>query len=153
MCIRDSISTIGYKQQGILFSDIFYAQQGGIGDWWNAQDNSRVALGQVGMGLQVESVRTMFGQGSFDSSNTVTDMAISGKGFFQVTDGVNLYYTRAGDFRTDDQGVLRTPSGMALNGYKYNADGTKGGLQPVSYTHLHTAAAASPTTCPAKSRT
>ena len=127
-----NISTIGFKQQGILFSDVFYAQQGGIGDWWNAQDNSRVALGQVGMGLQVESVRTMFGQGSFDSSNTVTDMAISGKGFFQVTDGVDLYYTRAGDFRTDDQGVLRTPSGLALNGYKYNADGTKGGLQQVT---------------------
>ncbi len=127
-----NISTIGFKQQGILFSDIFYAQQGGMGDWWNAQENSRVALGQVGMGLQVESVRTMFGQGSFDSSNTVTDMAISGKGFFQVTDGVKLYYTRAGDFRTDDQGVLRTPSGMALNGYKYNADGSKGGLQQVT---------------------
>ena len=40
-----NISTIGFKQQGILFSDVFYAQQGGIGDWWNAQDNSRVALG------------------------------------------------------------------------------------------------------------
>ncbi|MBB5143417.1 flagellar hook-basal body complex protein [Desulfovibrio intestinalis] len=127
-----NISTIGYKQQGILFSDIFYAEQGGMGNWWNAQQGSRVALGQVGMGLQVESVRTMFGQGSFDSSNTVTDMAISGKGFFQVTDGVDLYYTRAGDFRTDNEGVLRTPSGMALNGYKYNADGTKGSLQQVT---------------------
>lgn len=127
-----NVSTIGYKQQGILFSDIFYAQQGGMGNWWNAQDNSRVALGQVGMGLQVESVRTLFGQGALETSNTVTDMAISGKGFFQVTDGVDLYYTRAGDFRPDKDGVLRTPSGLALNGYKYNVDGSKGGLQQVT---------------------
>lgn len=127
-----NVSTIGYKQQGILFSDIFYAEQGGMGNWWNAQDNSRVALGQVGMGLQVESVRTLFGQGALESSNTVTDMAISGKGFFQVTDGVDLYYTRAGDFRPDREGVLRTPSGLALNGYKYNADGSKGGLQQIT---------------------
>ena len=34
-----NVSTIGYKQQGILFSDIFYAEQGGMGNWWNAQDN------------------------------------------------------------------------------------------------------------------
>ncbi|MDD4700707.1 MAG: flagellar hook-basal body complex protein, partial [Desulfovibrio sp.] len=127
-----NISTIGFKQQGILFSDLFYAEQGGMGNWWNAQQDSRVALGQVGMGLQVESVRTMFGQGTFASSNTVTDMAINGKGFFQVSDGVNLFYTRAGDFRADNQGVLRTPSGLALNGYKYNTDGTKGGLQQVT---------------------
>ena len=127
-----NVSTIGYKQQGILFSDIFYAQQGGMGNWWNAQDNSRVALGQVGMGLQVESVRTLFGQGALETSNTVTDMAISGKGFFQVTDGVDLYYTRAGDFRPDKDGVLRTPSGLALNGYKYNTDGSKGGLQQIT---------------------
>ncbi len=127
-----NVSTIGYKQQGILFSDIFYAQQGGMGNWWNAQDNSRVALGQVGMGLQVESVRTLFGQGALESSNTVTDLAISGKGFFQVTDGAGLYYTRAGDFRPDKEGVLRTPSGLGLNGYKYNADGSKGGLQQIT---------------------
>ena len=60
-------------------------------------------------------------------------MAISGKGFFQVTDeSGNQYYTRAGDFRPDDTGVLRTPAGLALMGYKYNEDGTKGGLDQVT---------------------
>ena len=128
-----NVSTIGYKQQGILFSDVFYAQQGNIGEGWSSQTNSRVALGQVGQGVQVDAVRTMYGQGAFESSNTVTDMAISGKGFFQVTDKTgNQYYTRAGDFRPDDTGVLRTPAGMALMGYKYNADGTKGGLNQVT---------------------
>lgn len=126
-----NVSTIGYKQQSILFSDLIYASQGNTGEGWQSQENSRVALGQTGKGVQVDTVRTIFGQGALESSNTVTDMAIDGKGFFQVTDGVDLYYTRAGDFRTDNEGVLRTPTGLALNGYKYNQDGSLGGLQEV----------------------
>lgn len=124
-------STLGYKQQGILFSDMISTSQAGMGGWWNAQEDSRVALGQTGKGVQVDSVRTIFKQGGMESSNTVTDMALNGKGFFQVTDGVDLYYTRAGNFRPDNEGVLRTPSGLALNGYKYNEDGSLGGLQQV----------------------
>ena len=128
-----NVSTIGYKQQTALFSDVFYAQQGSIGDWWNAQTDSRVALGQVGQGVQIDAVLTRYTQGAFESSNTVTDMAINGKGFFQVkdTDG-STYYTRAGDFRPDNQGVLRTPAGMALMGSKLAEDGTKGGLAQVT---------------------
>ena len=126
-----NVSTIGYKQQGILFSDLISTSQAGMGEWWNNQENSRVALGQTGKGVQVDSVRTIFKQGPMESSNTVTDMAINGKGFFQVTDGVRLYYTRAGDFRPDNEGVWRTPTGLALNGYKYNEDGSLGDLQEV----------------------
>ncbi|MGE9985967.1 flagellar hook protein FlgE [Desulfovibrio sp. SGI.169] len=126
-----NVSTIGYKQQSILFSDLIYTGQAGMGEWWNNQEDSRVALGQTGKGVQVDTVRTIFTQGAMESSNTVTDMAINGKGFFQVTDGVSLYYTRAGDFRPDNEGVWRTPTGLALNGYKYNEDGSLGGLQEV----------------------
>ena len=128
-----NVSTIGYKEQTALFSDVFYAQQGSIGDWWGAQSNSRVALGQVGQGVQLDAVLTRFGQGALEASNTVTDMAISGKGFFQVTNEENAeYYTRAGDFRPDKTGVLRTPAGMALMGYKLSEDGSKGALDKVT---------------------
>lgn len=128
-----NVSTIGYKQQTALFSDVFYAQQGSVGDWWDAQTDSKVALGQVGQGVQLDAVLTRYGQGSLESSNTVTDMAISGKGFFQVTSANGeQYYTRAGDFRADNEGVLRTPAGMALMGYKFAEDGTKGALAQVT---------------------
>ena len=127
-----NVSTIGYKQQGILFSDMLSQGQACMGNWWNAQEDSRVALGQVGMGLQVESIRTMFQQGGLESSNTVTDMAINGKGFFQVTDGQGgTFYTRAGDFRPDNEGVWRTPTGLALMGYQIGADGSRGELSAV----------------------
>lgn len=136
-----NISTIGYKQQSILFSDLISTGQGGIGDWWGAQTDSYVAVGQTGKGLQVDTVRTLFNQGSFETSNTVTDLAINGKGFFQVTDGTNLYYTRAGDFRTYNDAVLRTPTGLAVNGYMYNVDGSKGALQQVTLDKFGTMAA------------
>ena len=127
-----NVSTIGYKQQGILFSDMLYQTQATMGSGWNSQQDSHVAIGQVGMGLQVETIRTLFGQGGLESSNTVTDMAINGKGFFQVTDDKGgTFYTRAGDFRPDKEGVWRTPSGLALMGYQIGADGSKGALAPV----------------------
>ena len=126
-----NVSTIGFKQQDILFSDVMYQTQATMGNWWNAQDDSRVAVGQVGQGLQVEAVRTKFIQGGLESTNTMTDLAINGKGFFQVTDGVNTFYTRAGDFREDSEGVWRTPSGLALNGFALDESGNRGALQPV----------------------
>lgn len=125
-----NVSTIGFKQQNILFSDVYYQTQslGGIGD---AQQDSHVAIGQVGMGLQVEAVRTKYTQGALESTNTMTDLAISGKGFFQVSDGTNTFYTRAGDFRQDNEGVWRNPAGYALNGYPIDANGAKGELSEV----------------------
>ncbi|MBD5553757.1 MAG: flagellar hook protein FlgE [Desulfovibrio sp.] len=127
-----NVSTIGYKQQNVLFSDLISQNQAANGDWWNAQEDSRVAVGQVGMGLQVEAVRTIFTEGALESTNSMTDLAISGKGFFQVSDDAGrTYYTRAGDFVTDDEGVWRTPSGLALNGYKIESDGSRGELGPV----------------------
>lgn len=127
-----NVSTIGFKKQDILFSDTIYQTQAAMGNWWNAQEDSRVAIGQVGMGLQVEAVRTSYQQGALESTNTMTDLAINGKGFFQVTDGTNEYYTRAGDFRQDDAGVWRTPTGLALNGFKINENGERGELSAVT---------------------
>lgn len=127
-----NVSTIGYKQQNTLFCDMISQSQAGMGEWWNNQDDSRVAVGQVGMGLQVENVRTIFTEGGKESTNNMTDLAINGKGFFQVSDDSGgVFYTRAGDFTTDSQGVWRTPSGLALNGYKIEADGSRGELSEV----------------------
>lgn len=127
-----NVSTIGFKQQNILFSDLISQTQATMGNWWNAQEDSRVAVGQVGMGLAVEDVRTLYTQGGLESSNTLTDLAINGKGFFNVSDGENSFYTRAGDFRSDKEGVLRTPSGLALMGYSLGPNGEQGDLAEVT---------------------
>lgn len=125
-------STIGFKMQNAQYSDLIYQEQANRGDWWGAQENSYVAVGQKGMGVRLDTVRTIYTQGAMQSTNCVTDLAINGSGFFQVKDANgNAYYTRAGDFRTDKEGVVRNPQGMALQGYVIGPDGTKGGLQDV----------------------
>lgn len=125
-------STLGYKQQSIQFSDLMYSTQAGMGNWWNSQTDSRVALGQMGHGVQVDSVRTLFTEGGYETSNTLTDMSIAGKGFFEVTnpDGQKLY-TRAGNFRFDNQGILKNPEGSALTGLQRNPDGSTGPPGPI----------------------
>ena len=117
--------------------------QGGTGDWWNAQENSRVALGQTGKGVQVDAVRTIFSRALWSPPILSRTWPSTARGFFQVSDGANLYYT-ARDFRPDNEGVWRTPTGLALNGYQYNTDGSLGGLQEVKIDRFGT--------MPAKSR-
>ena len=121
-------NTLGFKQQSILFSDLMYQGQGNMGDWWGAQEGSNVALGQVGMGVQVDSVRTLFTQGSYELGTDVTDLSINGKGFFEVTnpEGKKLY-TRAGNFRFNNEGFLNLPDGSTLSGFPLDEQGNKTG--------------------------
>lgn len=81
---------------------------------------------QLGKGAGVNNLQTMFGQGALDTSQNPLDMAISGDGFFVVSDGVADMYTRAGEFYLDDQGYVVTAQGANLQGYNVDATGTLG---------------------------
>ncbi len=103
-----NVSTLGYKSQRMDFEDFLY------------QDSSSGSgPTQVGFGVGINTVVTDFSQGSFESTNTATDLAISGTGFFKVVnpDTGSDYYTRAGNFQFNNQGYLRLPSGEILQGW------------------------------------
>ncbi|MCR5813357.1 MAG: flagellar hook protein FlgE [Desulfovibrio sp.] len=115
-------STIGFKAQMALYSDLIYEEQANPGEWNYNQANSYVAVGQHGMGVRIDEIATKFTQGGFESTNSVTDMAINGKGYFVVQDAHGgQYYTRAGDFDVDNEGILRNPNGLSLMGYDLSA--------------------------------
>jgi len=101
-------NTTGYKDQAVLFSDLFYQNLGTTG----AGDPI-----QVGAGTQVGSMPSLFTQGSVSSTGVPTDVAIQGSGFFivQNADGT-LNYTRAGDF-SELNNDLVTSSGQQVLGY------------------------------------
>jgi len=72
-------------------------------------------------------------QGGFDYTTSPTDLAVSGEGFFLVSDGNTTYLTRAGSFVKDPQGNLVNAAGYTLQGYPLNggaatvsANGTTG---------------------------
>lgn len=73
---------------------------------------------QVGMGSTVAGVEMTWTQGGLNATNKVTDLAITGEGFFVVTDGFQNFYTRDGAFDLDENGVLISPnSGLKVAGW------------------------------------
>jgi len=101
-------NTTGYKDQVVLFSDLFYQNLGTTG----AGDPI-----EEGAGTEVGSTPSLFTQGSVSSTGVPTDVAIQGSGFFAVqdTNGV-VSYTRAGDF-SELNNDLVTSGGQQVLGY------------------------------------
>lgn len=104
-----NVSTIGYKQQYTVFQDL-------VSQTLTPGTVGGQTTNQLGMGAQVGANRTLFTPGSFEPGTESTDIAITGKGYFQVSDGTENFYTRAGNFRFDDEGWLRTPAQMNVTG-------------------------------------
>ena len=81
-------------------------------------------------------------QGLIQSSANATDLALTGQGFFTVTESASpaatdqRYYTRAGSFQPDSSGYLRTPTGFFLQGLATDATGTPLAANPADPTNL-----------------
>jgi len=121
-----NVSTVGYKQQSLLFEDLMYQDSPPPGSAWPQVNN------QTGMGAQIGAVRTLFSVvGPFEPSNTVTDLALEGRGFFEVTNGDKTHYTRAGNFRFNKEGYLNDPNGFTLSGMRYANGTASGSLEPI----------------------
>ncbi|WP_338668484.1 flagellar hook protein FlgE [Pseudodesulfovibrio methanolicus] len=115
-----NVDTIGYKRSNILFGDLISQQVASGGAKY---DSEAVRISQMGMGVGVSAIRGIFTDGPLSSSTESTDLAISGQGFFGVSDASGvLRYTRAGGFRFDNEAYLVNPEGYRLQGYAYDRD-------------------------------
>jgi flagellar hook protein FlgE len=75
---------------------------------------------QIGRGVGLAAVPMLFGQGSFLSTQSATDLAIDGDGFFMVNDADgDTYYTRAGMFTIDRDEYLVDVNGYRVQTYIY----------------------------------
>lgn len=104
-----NVSTIGFKASRMYFEDAL-----------SQEINTATGVGQVGRGAAVGTVMGDFSQGSLESTNESTDLAIGGSGFFVVSppDSEVSYYTRAGNFRFDENGYLVDPHGYRVQGWQ-----------------------------------
>ena len=69
--------------------------------------------------MTIASIDRIFTQGSLQTTGNQTDLAISGDGFFVVSDGDRKFYTRAGNFGLDKNGTLVNPgNGLKVQGWK-----------------------------------
>lgn len=104
-----NVSTVGFKGSRMHFQD-FMSQSVSVSS----------GVGQVGRGVTVGAILGDFSQGSLETTNEATDVAITGNGFFLVSPaGEELnYYTRAGNFRFDKDGYLVDPNGYRVQGWE-----------------------------------
>lgn len=109
-----NVNTYGYKKARVDYADSFsqvFSQASG-------NTGSAPSTSQIGTGARVSNITSDFLQGDITPTGVVTDLAINGRGFFQVVDPNNgsTYVTRAGNFTTDDDNYILTPNGFRLQG-------------------------------------
>ncbi len=101
-------NTTAYKGERAEFSDLLGEAAGTM---YQSEQTS-------GDGAQVATLTTNFANGAFEDTGRGLDWAVDGNGFFVVRDGNNdTYYTRAGNFVTDEDGNIVTQTGHNVMGF------------------------------------
>ena len=118
-----NINTPGFKSSSLQFADMFYT--GGNLGGGNASQN----YDQVGFGLNTMGTAMSFKQGELRQTGNELDMAVDGQGLFILKDAEGkLSYTRAGQFKFDDNGVLVS----RINGEKVMGMDSSGSLVEIT---------------------
>ncbi|MBT4838460.1 MAG: flagellar hook protein FlgE [Methylococcales bacterium] len=119
-------NTTGFKSSRTEFADVFSLSALGVGST------------AVGSGVLANKVAQQFSQGNLNFTESTLDLAISGQGFFVMSDsatGQEHTYTRAGNFNVDKDGNIVNGQGQFLKAFQTNTDGS------VKSTSLSTATA------------
>jgi flagellar basal-body rod protein FlgG len=109
-----NVNTTGFKQGRAVFEDLLYQnvrQSGGQ----TSQDTVLPSGMHLGTGVRIVATEKLFTQGSMVQTENAMDVAIKGRGFFQILlpDG-NLAYSRDGTFQRNAQGEMVTASGYTV---------------------------------------
>ena len=109
-----NVSTVGFKKDRAVFEDLLYQVQRQPGA--NSSADTRLPSGlQLGTGVRTAGTQKIFTTGSLQITDQPLDLAIDGRGFFQITmpDGT-ISYTRDGTFHINDEGVVVNVNGYPL---------------------------------------
>jgi flagellar hook protein FlgE len=129
-----NVNTVGFKASRVNFAEALSQTIRGA----QAPSEARGGMNamQVGLGVQVGSIDTLFTQGNLQYTGNLTDLAIQGDGFLVVGDGLRRFYTRDGAVVMDADGnLVHASSGLRLMGWQADATGavdTAGPLAPLT---------------------
>jgi len=109
-----NVNTTGYKKGRAVFEDLLYQNVRQVGASTSQDTQSPTGL-SLGTGVRVVATEKNYSQGNMQTTGNTLDLAINGRGFFQVLlpDGT-FGYTRDGSFKTNSQGELVTASGYRV---------------------------------------
>jgi flagellar basal-body rod protein FlgG len=109
-----NVGTTGFKKGRAVFEDLLYQNVRQVGAS-TSQDTVAPTGLSLGTGVRIVATEKNFTQGSLSQTGNAYDVAVSGRGFFQVLlpDGT-MGYTRDGSFKVSPQGELVTASGYTV---------------------------------------
>jgi len=109
-----NVNTTAFKRGRADFEDLLYQNVQTAGAQTSTQTQSPTGLA-IGTGVRIGATEKLFTQGNMSLTNNSLDIAINGRGFFQVLqpDGT-MAYTRDGSFQVDSQGQVVTDKGYAV---------------------------------------
>ncbi|MBC7161771.1 flagellar basal-body rod protein FlgG [Immundisolibacter sp.] len=139
-----NVSTTGFKRERAVFEDLLYQNISQVGAS-STQDTQLPSGFSIGTGVRVVATEKLHSQGNLTNTGNPLDLAVQGKGFFQILmpDG-SLAYTRDGSFQVNQDGQLVTSSGYQVQpaitvpegaqSITIGSDGTVSALLPGSTT-------------------
>lgn len=102
-----NVNTVGFKASRASFADVL------------SQSLTGSSGNQIGRGVYLSDVSTLFSQGSMESTSSALDFGIDGDGFFLVNDSAGTsFYSRAGQFNINSDGYIVNPEGYFLQCYQ-----------------------------------
>ncbi|BEU87258.1 hypothetical protein TAMA11512_07220 [Selenomonas sp. TAMA-11512] len=117
-----NVNTTGYKSTRVTFADTLYQTSAGA-----SAPKDRIGgtnPKQIGLGVGVSAIDTIFTDSSAQSTGKNTDLALNGNGLFVVKRGDETYYTRDGNFSFDAEGnYVLSGSGLYVQGWMADAAG------------------------------
>ena len=108
-------STTGFKRDRVVFEDLLYQIRRQPGA--QATEDSQLPSGlQLGTGVRVAGTQKQFTSGSLQITDQSLDLAIDGRGFFQIQlpDGT-IGYSRSGQFHLSSEGEIVTANGLLID--------------------------------------
>jgi flagellar hook protein FlgE len=117
-----NVNTSGFKAGRVSFSETFaQTLRGTTSPISNVGGTNPM---QIGLGVSIAQIDTLFSQGNIETTGQTTDLALQGDGFFVVRQGDKRFYTRAGAFQFDADGTLNNPgNGAIVQGYMADSNG------------------------------
>ena len=110
-----NINTTGFKRSRAEFTDLMYQSERLMGVSNRGRDATIPEGAQLGLGVRTAAIRSLNIQGSLTNTGNTLDLAVNGRGWFQVTmpDGT-IAYTRDGALNTNATGQIVTTDGYAI---------------------------------------
>lgn len=112
-----NVNTAGFKSSRVSFANILSQSQGGY------------TGNEIGRGVSMTDISAQMTQGSLETTENATDLAIQGSGFFMLkNDNGAKFYTRAGEFKFNKEGQLIDNNGYKVQGWDLDTVAGVGGV-------------------------